>query len=428
MSVEDIKLTSRFQKEYYKDESDILLVGGAASSSKTYIGLMKHLRNCHDPNYVGYCIRKNSSAIVKAGGLFQEAVELYKKYDPKIQVKIKDQKIVFSSGAQVVFSHYDSDKAADLYQGLQISGIMVDESTHLEEHQIWWLISRLRSKANCKHQIWLTCNPDNNSWLLKYAIPYLHQEGHPLAGRPNKEINGTVRWLLRNGNDIVWGNSPEELKEKYGSKVVPRSFRALFGTIRDNPVLRKMRPEYESVLLSLPRVERERLYYGNWFARPEGSGYWSADWCEEILCPPTASEFTKICRAYDFAGTLPNELNHGRCDYTACVKFGKLRSGDYVILEVIRHHIRFGDWEDFILENARRDGSRVDIILPIDPNPAAEASTRMLVRKITSEGYFVTTKKTNDSKVDRFRPFASACQNGLVRIVRNCATDLWDLS
>lgn len=126
MSIEDIKLTSRFQKEYYKDESDILLVGGAASSSKTYIGLMKHLRNCHDPNYVGYCIRKNSSAIVKAGGLFQEAVELYKKYDPKIQVKIKDQKIVFSSGAQVVFSHYDSDKAADLYQGLQISGIMVD--------------------------------------------------------------------------------------------------------------------------------------------------------------------------------------------------------------------------------------------------------------------------------------------------------------
>lgn len=232
--------------------------------------------------------------------------------------------------------------------------------------------------------------------------------------------------MLRNGNDIVWGNSPEELKEKYGSKVVPRSFRALFGTIRDNPVLRKMRPEYESVLLSLPRVERERLYYGNWFARPEGSGYWSADWCEEILCPPPASEFTKICRAYDFAGTLPNELNHGRCDYTACVKFGKLRSGDYVILEVIRHHIRFGDWEDFILENARRDGSRVDIILPIDPNPAAEASTRMLVRKITSEGYFVTTKKTNNSKVDRFRPFASACQNGLVRIVRNCATDLWD--
>lgn len=126
MSIQDIKLASRFQKEYYTDLSDILLVGGAAGSSKTYIGLVKHLRNCHDPNYVGYCIRKNSSAITKAGGLMQEAIELYKKYDPALQVKVKDQKVVFSSGAQVVFSHYDSDKAADLYQGLQISGIMVD--------------------------------------------------------------------------------------------------------------------------------------------------------------------------------------------------------------------------------------------------------------------------------------------------------------
>lgn len=95
-------------------------------SSKTYIGLLKHLRHCHDPNYVGYCIRKNSSAIMKAGGLFQEAIELYKKYDPNLQVKIKDQRLLFSSGAQVVFSHYDSDSAGDLYQGLQISGIMVD--------------------------------------------------------------------------------------------------------------------------------------------------------------------------------------------------------------------------------------------------------------------------------------------------------------
>jgi phage terminase large subunit len=126
MGIEDLKLASKFQKEYYTDESDILLVGGSAGSSKTYIGLMKHLRNCHDPNYVGYCIRKNSTTLMRAGGLFSEAVALYKKYDPNIQVRIKDQKIVFSSGAQIVFSHYDSDKAGDIYQGLQISGIMYD--------------------------------------------------------------------------------------------------------------------------------------------------------------------------------------------------------------------------------------------------------------------------------------------------------------
>lgn len=300
------------------------------------------------------------------------------------------------------------------------------EATQLEEHQIWWLISRLRSKANCKHQIWLTCNPDNSSWLLKYAMPYLYQEGHPFAGRPDKNLNGTVRWLVRDGNDIVWGNTKEELLKKSNGRIVPKSFRALFGTIRDNPVLRKMRPEYESTLLSLPRVEKERLYCGSWFAIPEGSGYFSREWVKEMTMPPPHTEFEKICRAYDFAGTLPNELNGGRCDYTASVKMGKLKNGEYVILDVNRHHIRFGDWVDFILQNAKNDGTHVDIILPEDPNPAAKAATQMMAKEIISYGFYVNTKKASSSKVDRFRPFSSAAQTGLISVVKNCATDFWN--
>lgn len=257
-------------------------------------------------------------------------------------------------------------------------------------------------------------------------MPYLHQDGHPLAGRPDKELNGQVRYLIRQGDDIVWGDTAEELIEKYGSKIVPRSFRALFGTLKDNPVLRKMRPEYESTLLSLPRVDMERLYYGNWFAVAEGSGYWSRDWCEEIDHIPPASDFIKICRAYDFAGTLPNETNRGRCDYTASVKIGKLKTGDYVVMDVKRHHIRFGDWENFVLQQAYEDGSNVDIILPIDPNPSAKAATMMLVQSILGAGYYCTTKRASAAKVDRFRPFSAASQQGLVKIVRNCATDLWN--
>lgn len=56
---------------------------------------------------------------MKEGGLFNAAVDLYRKVDPNLKVKLKDQKIVFSSGATVSFSHYENDKAADLYQGLK---------------------------------------------------------------------------------------------------------------------------------------------------------------------------------------------------------------------------------------------------------------------------------------------------------------------
>ena len=108
---------SPFQHKYLTTDAQIVLVGGSAGSSKSYVGLMRHLRFVDDPNYRAYCIRKNSSAIMASGGLFWEAVILYTKYDPNIKVKMKDQKIIFSTGAEVSFSHYENDTAAKKYQG-----------------------------------------------------------------------------------------------------------------------------------------------------------------------------------------------------------------------------------------------------------------------------------------------------------------------
>lgn len=108
---------SPFQEKYLNSDAQIMLVGGAAGSSKSYVGLMRHLRFVNDPNYKAYCIRKNSSAIMASGGLFHEAVKLYSQYDPKLKVKLKDQKLVFSSGAEISFSHYENDTASKKYQG-----------------------------------------------------------------------------------------------------------------------------------------------------------------------------------------------------------------------------------------------------------------------------------------------------------------------
>lgn len=95
---------------------------------------MRHLRFVEDPNYRAYCIRKNSSAIMASGGLFWEAVNLYREYDPNLQVKLKDQRLVFSSGAEISFSHYENDTAANKYQGIQISNIFYD----LLQSRFYW--------------------------------------------------------------------------------------------------------------------------------------------------------------------------------------------------------------------------------------------------------------------------------------------------
>lgn len=282
--------------------------------------------------------------------------------------------------------------------------------------------------------MWWSCNPDNASWVLKYAMWWLYPEGHPQAGRPDPEKNGVIRYLLRIAGELVWGDTREELIEKYGipnlpvdheDQVKPISFQGLFGTIDDNPPLKKSNPLYKSNLEALPKLDRERLLHGNWFARPENSTYFDRNNLTEIMAPPPYQDFVQICRSYDFAGTLPHDGNR-ETDYFASVKMGKLKNGNYVILEVLRTRITFGDWLGHILKNAESDGPNVEIILPEDPNAQSKAATSLLARTLIEHGYIVKMKRSSLGKLDAFRPFAAAVEIGAVSIVKNCCTDLWN--
>lgn len=318
---------------------------------------------------------------------------------------------------------------------IQISNIFYDEVTHADnEDQLWWLWSRLRSNAKNTHSMWWSCNPDNSSWVLKYAMYYLYEEGHPLAGRPDPEKNGKIRYLLRINGEVVWGDTAQELIDKYGDpdlpsdhddQVKPISFMGLFGTIDDNPPLLRSNKLYKSNLQALPRLERERLLHGNWFAKPENSSYWDRHNCEELQSPPDSSEFVKIVRSYDVAGTLPHDGNRSP-DYFASVRMGKLKNGNYVILDVVRTRITFGQWLEHILDNARRDGPNTEIILGEDPNPAAKAAIKLLAKDVVESGYICKTRRSSAGKLDAFRPFAASAELGFVKIVRNCGNDLWN--
>ena len=392
---------------------------------------MRHLRWMDDPLYRGFCIRKNSTAIMKSGGLFDAAVHLYSQVDD-IKIKMKEQKLVFSSGASVSFSHYENDKAGQMYQGLELSNVFYDEAAHAAESHIWWLISRLRTKANLNPSIWLSCNPDPDSFLFNYVQWWLHPEHHPDYGLPDPEKNGKVRWILRKEGNVFWGDSKEEMIAKYGNpdlpadhprQVKPLSFEVRLGTIYDNPWLIENQPEYLASLEALPDVERRRLLLGDWTARETGSTFFQRDWCKEENQEPPKSEIERTVRAYDFAGTLKTDGNPNP-DYTVGAKVSKLKNGDYFVHEVVRTRILPGDWEKFILENAARDGFGTEIIIPLDPGASAKLATGLLTRAVSECGYRVRTMRATGSKLDRFRPFSSLSMNGHVTFLKGCGIDL----
>lgn len=402
-------------------------------SSKSYIGLMRHLRWVEDKDYRGFCVRKNSTTLMRSGGLFEDALHLYRQVYPNVIPKYKDQKIVFPSGATVSFSHYESDKDSEKWRGIQSAAFMYDESTDAEEHHIWFLISRLRTRAKMKPSIWLTCNPAPEHWLRRWVDYWLFPKDHPKFGLPDPDKQGQERWIVRINGEMFWGDSKEEMILKYGNlelaldhrdQIKPMSITCLFGTVYDNPPLLENQPQYLTTLENLPEVEKQRNLYGNWEARISESTYFQRSWCEEISSyDPT--EFTKIVRAWDFASSLRSDANPSP-DYTVGTLMGKTKSGDYVVLDVKRMRIRFGDWQKHIYEAWCEDKHTfrdVMTLIPLDPGPSAARSTSLMRRELAERGISTEQMRASGKKLDRFRSFSAMSQLGGVKFLKGCGND-----
>jgi len=357
--------------------------------------------------------------MMKPGAIWDEAKSLYKDFDPKCQIKIKDLKVILSSGAEIAFSHFERVDDTDNFQGAQISSVFFDELCQFEESQFLYLLSRLRTKANMKPNARAAMNPDPDSFARKWVDWYLFPQGHPQFGRPDPEKQGVVRWFVRIDNNMIWGDSAEELIESFPNST-PLSFQYISASVYDNPHIEK---SYIAFLEGLGQIEKERLLYGNWEARAESSGFWKRQWCEELNMPPPTQDFTKIVRCWDIAGELKSSQNPDP-DYSVGVKMGRMKDGTYVILEVVRMRCRFGDLINKIIEIAHQDGVDVDVMIPQDPNASAKAACKMMVQQVIDAGFYAKARPTNKSKVDRFRPFGAATENGYVKIVKNCSDDL----
>lgn len=266
----------------------------------------------------------------------------------------------------------------------------------------------------------MTCNPDPDWFALEWIKPYLLEDG-----TPNREMDGVIRYFKREGNDLVWASTREELEEVYGTGEDSgiQSFSFISANLLDNIPLMKADPGYLGRLKSLPYVQMMRDLYGNWYIRPSGSNIMKREWFVEQPDYPSASDIVKTVRAFDFAGSLKSD-SYPSPDYTACVKMAKLKDGTYIILDVVRTRVLFGDWVKFILDCCANDEPNTDVVIPIDPNPSAKAASDLLARTLTEHGLYVRRFRATNKKIDRARPFASMLMNGGVRIVKGCCTDL----
>ena len=405
---------SKKQEMFLHSDSTITLAGGAAGSGKTYTALLIALKFMQTPRSTGVIFRRTSKMLTAPGSIWHEAVALYTSLYPNLRIRHRETEILFPNGSLLKFSHMQFASNMYDHKGGQYSLVIFDEATDFEEEMVVYLLSRMRNaNVTYKPQMFLMTNPDWESFLRLWIQDYYLDE----RGIPIPEKAGHKRYYFRQGNTMLWYNSLEEAEAAHGTGTDNGvgSFAFIGANCYDNPPLLKAQPGYISNLMSLPRVEMERLLHGSWFARAEASGLFKREWCREVDFPNALAK--KRVRAWDLAFSKPSE-QYPNPDWTAGVLISKDNSKVYTVEDVVRKRDRVHEIEKLIFETALRDGQGVTISLPLDPAAAAGAYAKDLQRRLAEMGFSCRLSRPVKSKVIRFAPFSSLAQAGFVQIVK----------
>lgn len=406
---------SKKQEMFLNSDATITVAGGAAGSGKTYTSLLIALKFMQHPRATGVIFRRTSKMLTAPGSIWHEAINLYTQIYPNLRIRSRELELIFPNGALLKFSHMQHATNMYDHKGGQYSLVIFDEATDFDEEMVVYLLSRMRNAyVDYKPQMFMMTNPDYNSFLREWIQDYYLD---PNSGIPIAERTGNKRYFFRQGNTMLWYNSLAEAEAAHGvgDESGISSFTFIGATCRDNPPLLKAQPDYISRLMSLPRVEKERLLDGSWFARMENAGLWKREWVQLVDHPNGRAR--KRIRAWDFAFTKPSEQNPNP-DWTRGILISKDATNLYTVEDVVSIRDRVHEVEKLVFETAISDGQDVVISIPLDPAAAAGAYAKDLQRKLAEMGFMVKLTKPVKSKITRFAPFSSITQAGFVHVVK----------
>lgn len=392
-----------------------------AGSGKSYLGYMSFLPYINDPKLRGMVIRRTIPMLTKPGAVADSMYGMYKDVCPKVRYLSKAMKFVFPSGAEVQMGGMEYEKDKYNYQGSQLGIVLIDEGQQLLESQVVYLISRMRTDANMKPKMLITCNPDTNSYLRHWlqGAGYLDENNY---GVPHEHMSNVEKYFIRQGNDMIWRDSIQELMDEFGADCGPMSFRFISATCEDNPVLLERDPSYLSKLKNLPRIEMMRLLKGAWLVNEEASGYFKREWVTPITIEQLPT-ITKLVRAYDIAGSIPSEA-YPDPDWTVGTLMGIDDVGNVYILDVVRYRERSARVLQNIIDQAKQDtkdwGDHL-IILPEDAGAAGKTACDSMVGAVQQEGFLVKKNKMSNvkgRKLKAFQPFAICAENNMVYVLK----------
>ena len=430
-----------------KDDVPLVFYGGAAGGGKSYALLMDCLKYIDCPYFYGVYFRKTVKQLERT--LWPEAKDMFYpfliehtgprkgRFKGKAQIREKDKKIIFPTGATIEFSYLDNDQdCKENWQGAQLTAAYFDEFGHFSKYCFNYIRTRMRSKSKYKSFIRCSLNPEPNHFVLEYLQRYINDQGFA-----RKDLMGKPAYFIVDKGEVISAWTAEELKEKYPNKK-PRLYTFIPSSLEDNPAMLESNEDYADDLLANDPANAAMLLDGNWKYKPAANGMFDKG-TMQIVPLSNVPLNSRYLRAWDKASSKPSKEGGDSKqldpDYTASIKFAKDRNG---FIYIMGDYVREGDGSQrsrfrekpgvrdaYISEQAKKDGDDVIIYLPKDPGQGGEVEFLEASKKLQAEGF--TVKKdpspSNKSKRFRFESFCSACYTGTIFWVKETFDpSVWD--
>ncbi len=400
------------QQAFLASQADFAIYGGGAGGGKTFGLLLEPLRHVSNPEFGAVIFRRNSVQVRNEGGLWDESAKLYPLVGAKPQQSILQWQ--FPSGAKLKFAHLEHETTKHDWQGSQIPLIGFDELTHFSRSQLFYMLSRNRSTCGVRPYIRATTNPDADSWVADFIAWYIDQD----TGYAIPERSGVVRYFTTRNDEVIWGDSREELLVRFADLTHHdiKSFTFILASVFDNKILLEKDPGYLGNLKALPLVERERLLGGNWKIRPSAGLYFKRSYFEIVAAAPANA---RKVRCWDLAAT--EAVDGNTPDWTVGMKMSRDAQGIFYIEHVERFQASPEKVERAIVNTANADGVPVTIRIPQDPGQAGKSQALYFVRQLA--GFNIRTKRVTGDKVTRASPASAQAEAGNIKVVRGSWND-----
>jgi predicted phage terminase large subunit-like protein len=407
----EIRPQSGPQETFLKSTADITVYGGAAGSGKSFSLLLEPLYHTGNPRFRAILFRRTIPMIRLQGGLLDTSEQIYPTLGAALNQTALEWR--FPSGATVKFAGLEHPQDRFSYQGSQIPLIMFDELVQFTADQFWYLLSRCRSMSGVRGYVRAATNPDPDSWVRTFLEWWIDAD----SGLPIKERSGVLRWFVRLGDELIWGDTRGELLQKCGRDTEPKSVTFIPASVFDNRILLENDPAYLSNLKALPRIDRERLLSGNWNVRATAGSYFRREWFGVVDSAP--KDIVRRVRYWDRAATEKRSDNDP--DATVGLLLSKDAQGIYYIEHVEKMFASPHTVEKKMLQCAERDGAETIVGYMQDPGSAGVAEAQATARAL--DGSDVRFKTATGDKECRAKPVSAQAEAGNVAIVRGLWND-----